>query len=347
MNRETEIGLEMPFFNARFRFTLCQKEEASGLEFMLLKMIDLAHNIDVSEAELTGMMEIFAVHGNLLPLVTKTLRRLSDLGLIKIPFRIDGSTDMKKIAMTNAGKKALEDRLLGEKEKTVEKNICCCPGKTEKYDLDGPLNVTDKPDRVPFGGEYETGCAEYAEKNTERIYQKGWKITDCFLLGTPRCASYVQKVKLIFDGETGKFRIGDNSGLDSGFVAERYTGDAFLEKLSEGTFRLPEGFVAKSRLSERPANATDYMLPCDLNPGKATVFCNPESFVSVPGNTSGLPSDSDCDMIIVESPLKGYKCWFVRTDDVFEGLKTEGKYPIVAYRNLSKDDIGKTMNGIR
>ena len=76
------VPIELPVMKVRYTATVHQVKRASGLEYVILKMVEAGHETGSPNIDIGQMMGVLSMHSDLFPLVAEEMDRLRKVGML-------------------------------------------------------------------------------------------------------------------------------------------------------------------------------------------------------------------------------------------------------------------------
>ncbi len=152
MSGDLSVSMELPVMKVRYLASLHQVKRASGLEYLVMKMVEIGQTIGSQDLDIQHMMGVFSMHSDLFPLILDEINRLRNVGMLRHNLsRIDQTTPIRRISITETGEELLGKNITASERKSVDKVIVYCPWKTDKFAPDYNIAFLEKRMRIPFG----------------------------------------------------------------------------------------------------------------------------------------------------------------------------------------------------
>ncbi|MBP5203425.1 MAG: hypothetical protein J6Z16_02160 [Candidatus Methanomethylophilaceae archaeon] len=350
MSGGIEVPIELPVMKVRYTATVHQMKRASGLEYVILKMVEAGHETGSPNIDIGQMMGVLSMHSDLFPLVAEEMDRLRKVGMLDYTVsRLEPGTAVRRIKVTDLGAELLAKNITSSEKKQMERTLVYRPWRKERFSDDENVPFIDRPVRIPFGPDRQAEAMAYVEEH--RI---GLGIDLSATIKNPKVDSsktpsgYAEHgLEMYFDRSDGTFRLIGAGDLDLEYLRGTYTGDALMKRLPENLFETPLAPFEIKRWSEsEPAPGCSLMLPSDLEMENGILFYGPGlSKVSVP-NRARLPDDSGCDAVIITSRTEGRMLWFIRRKSGVEGFEGSRTIKMVAAHKMGRSEIDRAVDGL-
>ena len=344
------VPIELPVMKVRYTATVHQVKRASGLEYVILKMVEAGHETESPNIDIGQMMGVLSMHSDLFPLVAEEMDRLRKVGMLDYTVsRLEPGTPVRRIKVTDMSRELLAKNITSSEKKQMERTLVYRPWRKERFSDDENIPFIDRPVRIAFSQDKKAEAIAYVEE-----HRFGFGIDQSATIKNPKIdasktpsgyAGY--DLEMYFDRSDGTFRLIGAGDLDMEYLRDAYTGDALMKKLPEGLFETPLApFEIRKWSESEPAAGCSLMLPSDLEMENGILFYGPNlSKVSVP-NRARLPDDSECDAVIITSRTEGRMLWFVRKESAVEGFDGKRTIKMVASHKMGRSEIDRAVDGL-
>ena len=357
MNEDVRITL--PMTATRFSFTsdYLEKKKASGLEYMLLKMIGYGEEASV-DLKISDVMSIFSVSLDLLPFIIGEIRQLEERNMVRVETEgLSKNTSIKRIKIKPEARPFYDSGFVTDRNGTVDEKMLFFPSRNVRFekgrDMEElrPMRIVAHvdPDELTSFVRSHKGyfrLSENAEIKPAKIKREKKDSEGKIVEPGEKSFKYAQPVYLYFDIPTGCFEVNsDASGIDMEAFSKEFTGDDILKAIDKETFRFNPAnkFEVKTWTSTPPEGLTQCVLPKD--------FATPEGLFLYGSNlknvqdpvSARLPEEIGCDAVVIETPSIGYKYWFTRREITVKGFEGSRTGEVIAVQKINGWEIKKCI----
>ena len=346
MSGDLSVSMELPVMKVRYLASLHQVKRASGLEYLVMKMVEIGQTIGSQDLDIQHMMGVFSMHSDLFPLVLDEINRLRNVGMLRHNLsRIDQTTPIRRISITETGEELLGKNITASERKSVDKVIVYCPWKTDKFAPDYNIAFLEKRMRIPFGKDksqeaidhigshrFEFGIDPDATIKNPRID------TADAPMGMAEC-----QLRVYFDASERIFRPIPAQGLDIEYIAGTCDSAKIIRGLPPAAFEIPGARFEVKRWADSPPEGCEWILPWDLDLGSGVLFYGPDISKVSREDAAKLPEGFGCDAMVVSSERQGMMCWFVRIPVSVEGFEGSAPARLVAFKRMTKKEIDSAV----
>jgi hypothetical protein len=350
MSGGISVEIELPVMKVRYSATVHQVKQASGLEYVIMKMVEAGQAVGSKDLDIGQMMGVVSMHSDLFPLVAEEIARLRKVGMLDYTVsKLEPATPIRRIRVTEMGSELLAKNISSSEKKKMERTLVYRPWRKERFSDDENIPFLDRPVRIPFGQDRKTEAMEYVEAHRIQFGigpQATVKNPKVETSGAP--SGYMgYGLEMYFDRSDGVFRLIGGNDLDLDYIRSAYSGDALLKKLPEDLFEMRLApFEVKKWTESDPGEGCSLMLPCDLEAESGILFYGPNlSKVNVPYKAK-LPDGFGCDAVVITSRTEGRMAWFIKAPAEVEGF--EGKRPVkmVSSHKMGRAEIDRAVDSL-
>ncbi|MBO4348864.1 MAG: hypothetical protein J5812_04745, partial [Candidatus Methanomethylophilaceae archaeon] len=347
MSGGISVSIELPVMKFKYTATVHQVKRASGLEYVIMKMVETGQETGSKDLDISQMMGVISMHSDLFPLVAEEMGRLRKVGMLDYTVsKLEPGTPIRRIRITEMGAELLAKNISSSEKKKMERTLVYRPWRKERFSDDENILFKD-PARVPFGQEKKTEAIQYVESHRMQFGidpQSTIKNPKIETSGSP--SGYMEYgLEMYFDRSDGRFRLIGSNELDLDYIRSAYSGDALLKKLPNDLFDTPLApFEVKRWTESEPGKGCSLMLPCDLEAENGILFYGPNlSKVSVPYKAK-LPEEMGCDAVVITSRTEGRMLWFIRSETEVEGFEGRRSIKMVSSHKMSRAEIDRAVD---
>ncbi len=338
-NEEKDIAIEltMPFVKFGYSAKSEQHKRASGIQYMLLKMIGYSEQI-ASRLKIKDVMSIFSISVDLTPFIISELALLANTHMVTLRGisvdKLGPNTPMSMIAISESSRPLYETGYVRSKEEDLKDELLYLPMRTEQFrkvaDMQNTQSIRSKIEVDPKELEmYLRHIHPDSEISGVRIDRERKDQDGNIVTQGPKIKGYSQKVYLYFNLAEGCFEVDvDRSGLVLEKLQNAFKGEALLRKLDEGIFTLndEDGLEVGSWAMEPPEGVAKRILPREFRVMKGLFFYGNRIRNNNPPSPmfQKMSRDLGCDALLVTDSEHVCKYWFAKGDVTvkgFEGVK--------------------------
>ncbi len=335
--KDIMIELTMPFVKFGYTAKSEQHKRASGIQYMLLKMIGYSEQV-ASNLKVKDVMSIFSISVDLTPFIISELALLANTHMVTLTGvsvdKLSPNTPMNMIKINESSRPLYETGYVRSKMEDLKDELLYLPMRTEQF-----RKVTDMQNTQTIRAKIEVNPKELemylrhihpnseisdVKIDRERKDQDGNVVSQ-----GPKIKGYSQNVYLYFNLVEGCFEVDvDRSGIDLDKLKNAFKGEVLLKKLDEGVFTLndEDGLEVNSWAMEPPKNVTKRILPREFQVMKGLFFYGNRIKNNNPPSSMfhKMNRDLGCDALLVTDSEHICKYWFAKGDVAvkgFEGVK--------------------------
>ena len=357
MNEDVRITL--PMTATRFSFTAdyLEKKRASGLEYMLLKMIGYGEEAS-ADLKISDVLSIFSVSLDLLPFIIGEIRQLEERNMVRVETEgLSKNTSIKRIKIRPEARPFYDSGFVTDRNGTVDERMLFFPSRTVRFekgrDMEElrPMRVVAHVDPEELTGFVRSHkgyfkLSENAEVKPTKIKREKKDSEGKAVEAGEKSFKYAQPIYLYFDIPTGRFEVNaDASGIDMEAFSKDFTGDDILKAVDKETFRFNPAnkFEVKTWTSVPPEGLTQCVLPKDFQTPEG-LFLYGSNLKNVQDPVSArLPEEIGCDAVVIEQPSVGYKYWFTRREISVKGFEGTRTGEVIAVQKINGWEIRKCI----
>jgi hypothetical protein len=357
MNEDVRITL--PMTATRFSFTAdyLEKKRASGLEYMLLKMIGYGEETS-ADLKISDVLSIFSVSLDLLPFIIGEIRQLEERNMVRVETEgLSKNTSIKRIKIRPEARPFYDSGFVTDRNGTVDERMLFFPSRTVRFekgrDMEElrPMRVVAHVDPEELTGFVRSHkgyfkLSENAEVKPAKVKREKKDSEGKIVEAGEKSFKYAQPVYLYFDIPTGRFEVNaDASGIDMEAFSKDFTGDDILKAIDKDTFRFNPAnkFEVKTWTSVPPEGLTQCVLPKDFQTPEG-LFLYGSNLKNVQDPVSArLPEEIGCDAVVIEQPSVGYKYWFTRREISVKGFEGTRTGEVIAVQKINGWEIRKCI----
>ena len=357
MNEDVRITL--PMTATRFSFTAdyLEKKRASGLEYMLLKMIGYGEETS-ADLKISDVLSIFSVSLDLLPFIIGEIRQLEERNMVRVETEgLSKNTSIKRIKIRPEARPFYDSGFVTDRNGTVDERMLFFPSRTVRFekgrDMEElrPMRVVAHVDPEELTGFVRSHkgyfkLSENAEVKPAKVKREKKDSEGKVVEAGEKSFKYAQPVYLYFDIPTGRFEVNaDASGIDMEAFSKDFTGDDILKAVDKETFRFNPAnkFEVKTWTSVPPEGLTQCVLPKDFQTPEG-LFLYGSNLKNVQDPVSArLPEEIGCDAVVIEQPSVGYKYWFTRREISVKGFEGTRTGEVIAVQKINGWEIRKCI----
>ena len=357
MNEDVRITL--PMTATRFGFTAdyLEKKRASGLEYMLLKMIGYGEETS-ADLKISDVMSIFSVSLDLLPFIIGEIRQLEERNMVKVETEgLSKNTSVKRIKIRPEARPFYDSGFVTDRDGTVDERMLFFPSRTVRFEKNRdmeelrPMRVVshvDPEELSTFVRSHKNyfKLSENAEIKPAKVKREKKDSEGKLVEPGEKSFKYAQPVYLYFDIPTGCFEVNaDASGIDMEVFSKEFTGDDILKAIDKETFRFNpvNKFEVKTWTSVPPEGLTQCVLPKDFETPEG-LFLYGSNLKNVQDPVSArLPEEIGCDAVVIQTPSVGYKYWFTRREIPVKGFGGTRTGEVIAVQKINGWEIKKCI----
>ena len=357
MNEDVRITL--PMTATRFSFTAdyLEKKRASGLEYMLLKMIGYGEETS-ADLKISDVLSIFSVSLDLLPFIIGEIRQLEERNMVRVETEgLSKNTSIKRIKIRPEARPFYDSGFVTDRNGTVDERMLFFPSRIVRFekgrDMEElrPMRVVAHVDPEELTGFVRSHkgyfkLSENAEVKPAKVKREKKDSEGKVVEAGEKSFKYAQPVYLYFDIPTGRFEVNaDASGIDMEAFSKDFTGDDILKAVDKETFRFNPAnkFEVKTWTSVPPEGLTQCVLPKDFQTPEG-LFLYGSNLKNVQDPVSArLPEEIGCDAVVIEQPAVGYKYWFTRHDISVKGFEGTRTGEVIAVQKINGWEIRKCI----
>jgi len=357
MNEDVRITL--PMTATRFSFTAdyLEKKRASGLEYMLLKMIGYGEETS-ADLKISDVLSIFSVSLDLLPFIIGEIRQLEERNMVRVETEgLSKNTSIKRIKIRPEARPFYDSGFVTDRNGTVDERMLFFPSRTVRFekgrDMEElrPMRVVAHVDPEELTGFVRSHkgyfkLSENAEVKPAKVKREKKDSEGKVVEAGEKSFKYAQPVYLYFDIPTGRFEVNaDASGIDMEAFSKDFTGDDILKAVDKETFRFNPAnkFEVKTWASVPPEGLTQCVLPKDFQTPEG-LFLYGSNLKNVQDPVSArLPEEIGCDAVVIEQPSVGYKYWFTRREISVKGFEGTRIGEVIAVQKINGWEIRKCI----
>ena len=357
MNEDVRITL--PMTATRFSFTAdyLEKKRASGLEYMLLKMIGYGEEAS-ADLKISDVLSIFSVSLDLLPFIIGEIRQLEERNMVRVETEgLSKNTSIKRIKIRPEARPFYDSGFVTDRNGTVDERMLFFPSRTVRFekgrDMEElrPMRVVAHVDPEELTGFVRSHkgyfkLSENAEVKPAKIKREKKDSEGKVVEAGEKSFKYSQPVYLYFDIPTGRFEVNaDASGIDMEAFSKDFTGDDILKAVDKETFGFNPAnkFEVKTWTSVPPEGLTQCVLPKDFQTPEG-LFLYGSNLKNVQDPVSArLPEEIGCDAVVIEQPSVGYKYWFTRREISVKGFEGTRTGEVIAVQKINGWEIRKCI----
>lgn len=325
MNNDIRIELPLPATTFTVTSVYQTITKASGIGYMLLKLIDYGNRTE-RNLTVSDLMNLVSVPSDLLPAILNELEHLRSEGMIDLDApRFTKATSAKRISLTESGERMRDYMLNTSEPQKMEQELTYFPGRRKQFQKKDSMKVIRpklNPDNVD-----EAALTDFVQNNKEMFeIRSDAQFVTKIRANDPKSCVYAQNVIVGFDDDTGRFVVKDIiSDVNIDAIKQLgVTGDMILGKLPTNLFDFKPGSNFSAEWNDSvPMTTFSRILPVD--------FEMPAGVVVSKGAEGG--------MTVICSKYEGYRFWFTESNDLIEGFECGIKSRIVLRHRLSPAEI--------
>ena len=354
-----DVRITVPMTATRFSFTAdyLEKKRASGLEYMLLKIIGYGEEAQ-ADLKVSDLMSIFSMSVDLLPFIIGEIKHLEKRNMIKCETdTIKGSTSIKKIKIRPEARQFYDSGFVTDRNGTVDERMIYFPSRSIRFERNRDIEEirsmrvishVDPAELTDFVRSHKTyfGLSEIAEVKPAKVKKETKNSEGTVIVAGERSFRYSQPIYLYFDIPTGTFMVNaEASGVDMEKLYRDFKGEDLLKAIDKSTFvfnpRNP--YEIKSWNSEYPAGLTQCVLPKDFETREG-LFLYGNNLKNVADPVSAkLPEEIGCDAVVIETTAIGYKYWFTRRELGIKGFEGTRTGEVIMVQKITTAEIRKCI----
>lgn len=334
------ISLPMPFVKVQVSGVLAKINKPSGMQYMLLRMIKFGSECE-GKYTIADLTHLFGMPDDLSDFIITEIDKLQRLEMISTRNTVSPRTSLKSITLTELGEDVFERGRVSIESKRLDIPLIFKPGLQLSICPDENLEVVsgkryqfNKPDIRKIDGFLRMNRKKYGIEDDDQIYNLDYRLE--------REHSYVQKVSMEFDEQSGQFVFTSRSYTNVDFIKLNYTGEEIIKGIPDSPFILrPNLKFDVKRWGDQPS-CLSFMsyLPIDFDPYIRILINSPYiTKISDDVRSFTVQEGLGCDCIYFESSNVAYKVWFSRAEAGVSGFDGTKNIKLVLTHRLNDHEM--------
>lgn len=331
----------------KFEAQCSQVKKPTGIQFLLLSLIDVCTTTDMTWEDAMGRM---GIPRDMFNILLSEIENLVEQGMTE-PGIIDPSLLIRNTKMTPAGKEAFLKKVIAYETHSITGEILYVPGRNNKYvlrksapaacsydglDIDSFSNMD--PDLNRAEDVLIEKKKEFMVKLDEQIFDVNFNVQDT--------EYYSEKIFFEFDYVLGNFRVTSNADRDFTYIRSCMNVNIIMNKIDASLFQIPNSNPKVLQWEQYKDEGTShkFVLPCEMDiEGSAFVFANSDicTFLGKHYKTSTVSG-----MIISYKDGKIIEYQYVQKITGFEGIDGEVNIKCIAYTNVDDNKLRAVVSDV-
>lgn len=340
-DQDTMVQLTMPYIKFEYSAKSEQRKRASGIQFMLLKMIGYAEQVS-ENLKIKDVMSIFSISVDLAPFIAEEIAQLArtemvDLSGISVD-RLSGDTPMRFIRINKNSRDLYETGFVRSRLEDMHDTLLFFPMRREMFQRSVDMQSVDiskirlEVDTEELG-RYLHRIRPDSEITDVTVLREKKDKDGTVIVQGPKLKGYRQKVYLYFNMSEGCFEVdAERSGVDIDKMRARFKGDSLLRGLGDDVFILgnADGLEINGWGLEPPEGVRKRILPKDFRVMKGLFFYGSRVRNSNPLYLR-MPDGLGCDALLITDAEHVCRYWFSRSDVTVKGFEGSKKNQNMVY----------------
>lgn len=348
------ISVKLPAVENKFNAKYSRTEKPTGLQYMLLTMIESASDTGLSWGELT---EKFGIPEEIFDKVCKrVLTSMEVSGMIDTGGFFDLDTQVSSMHLTAAGRQSYEKGVIATDIRDFSGSVLYVPSKDqgERYVPEPSagkqgISLSDNSgfDGTRFAGlepdDIRVENSIQSNKSVFGVDDKEAEVFDVVIDDERKMLCFPQKMGVDFDEVTGEFAL-SQGGFDDTFVKGSFTSGEIIGKIPESVFESRSKDISFVEWGEKMPGwqKRSYLLPMQLSlERQKAVFVRPGSCSTqrYPPLAGEQAEALECDIASIETSGLGHAYRLVNAETGVKGFEGSAECHLVAERSLGKEEV--------
>lgn len=348
MSDKTQIMLSLPVDRFTVSAGYVMLKQASGLDYLLLKMIEYGRGTD-PKLKISELMGLFSIADDMVPMVLKGISSLHDNGLIQYSLdRVTKDTAAGRIEFTEKGNEMCQKSYTIGENGRLEQRMLHFPVREEPFELDdGFESVRD----LPVQGKVDADAvSKFVLDNRElfKLHPEA-QIVSRIRVNDERTGYYKQPVIVDYDENEALFHLKDSLGVSpEKLIASGISAKDIIPQIPEEFFGIPESAQISVRWQDEiPDIRCGHVLPHNFKIGEGIIAVNRDVVASDYLATYDLPAGTSYHLAHIAGDNKGRKYWFVRYNVKVDGISDEVPVNMILRQKMNEDEVRQLSESLK
>lgn len=347
MSDRTQIMLSLPVDRFTVSAGYVMLKQASGLDYLLLKMLEYGKSTD-PKLKISELMGLFSVADDMIPMVLKGISVLHDNGLISYALdRVTKDTAAGRIEFTEKGNEMCQKTYTIGESGRLEQRMLHFPVREGSFEIDdGFESVRD----LPVQGKVDASAvSEFVLNNRElfKLHPEA-QIVSKIRVTEEKTGYYRQPVIVDYDENGAIFVIKDSLGVSSKkLLAIGMSSKDIVSQIPEEFFEIPgSAQVSVKWQDDIPDIRCGHVLPHNFKIGDGTIAVNKSVVTSSYPDTKELPKGTAYHLVHIQGPNRGRKYWFVRYYVKVDGTEDGAPVNMILRQKMNEEEISQLASSL-
>lgn len=341
------IVMKLPMISCKFEAQSSQVKKPTGIQFLLLSLIDACTTTDMTWED---VMDRMGIPRDMFNILLSEIENLVEQGMTE-PGIFNPGLLIRNTKMTSAGKEAFIKKVIAYKPHPINGEILFVPGRNNKYVLreNAPAACShDEFDIETFSNtEPDLNRAEdvLIEKKKEFMVKLDEQIFDInFNVQDVEC--YSEKIFFEFDSVLGNFRVSYDPNRDFTYIRSCINVGGIMNNINTNLFQIPSSNlkVLQWMQYKDEGASSKFILPCEMDIGSsAFVFVNSD-ICTFSGHHYETSTISGMMVSYKNGKIMEYK--FIEKITGFEGIEGEAKIKCIMCTNVDENKLGAVVSDV-
>ena len=334
------IQITAPKVHLTLTVNIGKFSEMTGLQYMLMRMIDFVHESGRDMA-LRNVLDEFGIPRELAGLLENVLIDLRTRSMIVMTQSISEYSSLMDINFTEQGKILFREGYIMTEGRSVDESITVYPATNAKYTTPKNLKLVKCEKQYQYDLPNENSLSEALRNKWKKNKDLSKKIFKGMVVTESEIEHYSVNLypKFISDGV---LEVMDGATVSEEFILKNYTGDELFEAMHSywELGQLP--LTYSGEYGSGPKGEFSIALPCTLEyRDNQLILYNENRLTQTLEKTNVRSGDLpfDADMIVIIRKDLAFAYWFVKKQLFIKGYPESRDVTVLAFSKLNDDLI--------